>query len=207
MIRAALAWQQRVRGVDVDMRRRAPKSKMDKKRGQGVVEFALVSIIFLNMFLLTLNGVLAFTTQQYISYATFMAARAFQASHETFENGQRAAAQATLNKYLTLVYNDGGKELARITNVYIPNAVKEVPYGYKAPERASQIRVEFEVPLVQLPLGDLKQSFGYIKLEAVSYLGREPTVSECRNFFKAFYNHYGTGGIGWSDKGMDDNNC
>lgn len=177
-----------------------------RKKGQGVVEFALVSIIFLNLFLLTLNGVLAFTVHQYISYATFMAARAFQASQET-PGGNEAAARATLDAYFDMP--GVTKELARVTDTYVPSG--NVHYGVREPTNEMKIRVEFEVPLLPFQLGDMTANFGWITLESVSYLGREPSVQECRSFFQNFYNAYkrgsGTGGVTWTDKGMDDNNC
>lgn len=183
-------------------------SNIRSKKGQGVVEFALVSIIFLNLFLLTLNGVLAFTVHQYISYATFMAARAFQASHET-PQGSYQAAEETLAGYFDMP--GVAKELARVTSQYIPPNPENVPFGVRKPTEDMKIRVEFQVPLLPFQLGEMTEDFGWITLESVSYLGREPSVQECRSFFQNFYRFYkrgsGTGGVSWQDKGMDDNNC
>jgi len=182
------------------------KTTQDKKRnsksGQGVVEFAFVSFIFLNLFFLTLNGILAFSVHQYISFATFMAARAYQASDST-PALQAANARATLEGYFAIPGIK--KEMARVNRIEIPLANSPTRYGYGVPEPGAQIKVVFQVPLFQFPLGPASRDFGWIQMESVSFLGREPTVQECGTFFQTMWTFYGGGGDTW--KGMDDNNC
>lgn len=178
------------------------KKKWTNKRGQGVVEFAFVSFIFLNLFFLTLNGILAFSVHQYISYATFMAARTYQASDVTAERQSRKA-RAVLDEYFKIPGIK--KELARIRDIQVPSSTNPPPYGYGPPSPGQQIKVVFEVPLFQFPLGAASKSFGWIELESISYLGREPSIQECNTFFRTFWGFYGGGGSKW--KGMDDNNC
>jgi len=65
----------------------------NRKSGQTVIEFALVSVLFVFMLVVTYNGILAFGTQQYMSYAAFMAARAYQAAGRDSGEGSGAAAK------------------------------------------------------------------------------------------------------------------
>jgi hypothetical protein len=64
----------------------------NSRSGQTVIEFALVSVIFIFMLVVTFNAILAFGTQQYLSYATFMAARAYQAGAKDETTASGAAA-------------------------------------------------------------------------------------------------------------------
>jgi hypothetical protein len=192
-----------------------------RKSGQSVVEFIFVILAFLNLFVVTFNATMAFAVQQYVSYATFMAARAFQASNES-PPIQRASAEAVLRGYLFMspadadeeVFRFGGtgKGAARDIKWEIPDANADLPaFGQMPPQPGRRIRVQFKVPLFQLPFGELSKDWAWVPLEAVSYLGRDPTIEECRKFFESFYNYYRRGGGaeagpgGWV--GMDDNNC
>ncbi len=203
MTAAKLPWvQNKVGKISIKKMKTLSKKNRNKKKGQGVIEFAFVSFIFLNLFLLTLNGILAFSVHQYISFATFMAARAYQASDSTVQD-QSQNAQDTIKSYFNLP--GIRKEMARIKSIEIPDGSRPTKHGYKVPEPGAQIRVVFEVPLFQFPLGPASRDYGWITMESISYLGREPTVRECGTFFEAFWKYYGGGGDTW--KGMDDNNC
>lgn len=190
------------------------------KRGQSVIEFIFVVLAFLNLLVVTINATMAFAVQQYMSFATFMAARAYQASNLK-PSDQAAAATAVLASYIFIHPGDAaqkvfrfdadGKGTAREVSWEIPSSDdSSLPkYGQMPPSPGRRIRVSFKVPIFQLPFGGLSQGFAWVDLTAESYLGREPTADECRSFFENFYNFYvptgKDGGGGWV--GMDDNNC
>jgi len=187
------------------------------KSGQSVVEFILVILVFLNLLVVTINATMAFAVQQYMSYAAFMAARAYQASNLS-PDLQAEAAATTLKSYVFITptdeaekvfrFNSDGTGTAREVIWEIPNAAAGLPkYGQMPPEPGRRIQISFQVPLFRLPFGNIGKERAWIKLSAVSYLGREPTVEECRSFFNNFYNFYDRGGGGSEWVGMDDNNC
>jgi hypothetical protein len=176
------------------MRSDKKQTKKSRREGQTLIEFALVSIIFIFMLVVTLNGILAFSIQQYLSYAVFMSARAYQAAAKDPEE-QRKNALMTLESLVPNFRENGNfdvqfpsfgtRSLATVTQVEIPDP-QVGDYG-PAGVGAKAIRMVFDVPLAPLPLGDtIRANFGKIQLEAESFLGREVTQSECRSFFKSF---------------------
>ncbi len=194
----------------------------NSRKGQSVVEFIFVLLAFLNLLVVTINATMAFAVQQYMSYAAFMAARAFQASNISPKE-QEEAAKAVLNSYLFISPGDDnekifrfhkdGKGTARDVEWKVPDSLGALPkYGQMPPKPGRHIKIDFKVPLFQLPFGPSIKALNliWVPLSAVSYLGREPTVEECRKFFEGFYNFYRQdrprgGPDGWV--GMDDNNC
>ncbi|MEO5668716.1 MAG: TadE family protein [Bdellovibrionota bacterium] len=190
----------------------------NSKRGQSVIEFILVIAVFLNLLVITINATMAFAVQQYMSYAAFMAARAYQASNLS-PDGQAQAALTVLKSYVFIVDGDEGSKIFRFGKKEIATARNvgwELPdssasglpkYGQMPPDTGRRILITFEVPLFKLPFGQKSKALAWIPLQAVSYLGREPTVEECHSFFKNFYDYYKHGGSGDEWLGMDDNNC
>jgi len=195
-----------------------PRRSKNSKSGQSVIEFIFVILAFLNLLVVTINATMAFAVQQYMSYATFMAARAYQASNLTSAE-QASAAEAVLKSYIFIHQADvaekvfrfdkDGKGTARAVEFEIPRSdASSLPkYGQMPPEPGRRIRVSFKIPIFQLPFGGLSQGFAWVDLSAESYLGREPTSDECHSFFQNFYDFYTPKGKedGWV--GMDDNNC
>ena len=182
------------------------------KRGQSVVEFMFVILLFLNLLVVTFNAVMGFAVQQYVSYAAFMAARAFQAGQET-PAMQLAYAERTLRNYLYFPGSTDGilkfpgydKVLASDIEIILPSG-NLPPYGQIQPIEGAKVEVRFKVPLFQLPFLGLTPDLVWVPLRAVSYLGREPTREECRQFFRSFFNFYNRGGPDiW--RGMFDNKC
>ncbi|MBS1983990.1 MAG: hypothetical protein JST16_07435 [Bdellovibrionales bacterium] len=166
------------------------------RSGQTIIEFVFVSVLFVFMLVLTFNAILAFTVHQYMSYAVFMAARAYQASADSPQT-QVANAKATLAQYIPdLTANQIAPQMSH--KVFFPQftkrkalanitAVRIVPpqedlVGFRGP---SGITVEFEVPFAELPLGSaVGKEMARISLTAKSALGREVTVQECKGFFQ-----------------------
>lgn len=169
---------------------RSKLSFSKRREGQSVIEFAVVSVIFVAMLFLSYNAVMAFAFQQYVAHAVFMSARSYQAAHAT-PSTQELAARSALQLYLPGL--DSGKVRlgsssirADIINVIIPPAdPAAVRTGSGTPANyGATIKVVFEMPLAALPLGKGDwDSVKKIRLEAASFLGREPTRVECINYF------------------------
>ena len=154
------------------------KISRNGKEGQSLVEFTFVILIFMAMLSLTFNAILAFCTQQYLSFAAFMAARAYQASNATMSQ-QRSHAERVLLSYLDvrsptiLKFPSFNRILAKNIQYSIPEPEEGVFIPLPTDER--RIRITFEVPFLEFPLGSLRSNFGTVQLQAESYLGREPT--------------------------------
>jgi len=186
--------------------RKSDMSSRDK-RGQTVVEFALVSVFFIFMLILTFNAVLAFTVHQYFSYVTFMSARAYQAAGDTPQDSALRAretmkrlipglplSQSALSSMnFSFTFDLFGKELAVVDSVVIPSPDDQV-FGMANP--ASPIQINFRVPLVQFPISqELQQQFAFISLKSESYLGREVSRSEVKKYFSSFFNAWLVPGV------------
>lgn len=187
------------------------KINFHKKKGQGTVEFIFVFIAFIFFLSLSYNAVVSFAVYQYLSYATFMSARAYQASRDD-PNAQLEAATRTMKIYVPNVSPGSGstpfsfsskRKLATITNFTTPKV--NTTTGFVT----TPFRLEFEVPLITVPLGqDLKKTFGTLDLYTESNLGREPTKKECQTFFQNFFQDFlRVGNSLHSWEGMEDNGC
>jgi len=178
--------------------------RIKRKQGQTLVEFIFVSLVFIFMLILTMNFILAFVIQEYLSYATFMSARSFQASAENPQI-QRENALNTLRNYVPGISQEGGQDtrlafdsfganrtLAKIINISIPPAV-DGNYGVGGASSEVAIEVEFRVPLLMFPMLGLGEDLTRLTLTAKSFLGREVSQNECQNFFRSFLQKYGDG--------------
>lgn len=175
--------------------KRNPKTR----RGQTLIEFAFVSVLFIFMLVLTFNSILAFSIHQYISYAAFMGARAYQASAETPQTQVQNAKTAFAQLIPGLSASEVGpgmsfpvffrkfserKALARIVSVTI-DSPQEGVYGTRG---NSQFKVVFDVPFAELPLGsEVGKQIAAIRLTTQSSLGREVTHQECKDYFRGRY--------------------
>ncbi len=199
-----------------------------------MVEFALVSVVFLFLVVLTLNAIIAFSVYQYVSYAAFLSARALQAG-ATSPTQQNAAACSTLAQLLPglsgisgsscngakgmLTFSHFKKPLARINRISIPDANAFKPQAgsltsgtANTADTTRDVIIQFEVDFLTIPLsGDLSE-FQTIAMTAKSSLGREVTQSECLSYFENFLdpfilrNKAKLKSEQWH-KNMDDNGC
>jgi hypothetical protein len=174
------------------------------KKGQSTIEFIFVFFAFIFFLSISYNAVVSFAVYQYMSYATFMTARAYQAARQTPAD-QRQAALRTIAIYVPGV-TEGTQStgfafspvrpLARVTAFVVPAVGSAGPFV-----------LQFEVPFITLPLGDdIKAAFGTLTLRATSQLGREVSMQECRSFFTRKFGELGGSGP-HSAADMEDNGC
>lgn len=166
------------------------------RKGQAAIEFTVVIIVVLFFLLFFLSLAMTLVLSDYIEYATFMAARTYKTAFST-EEFQRQYAQAVFRGYVDKV--DG---LAK--NIEL-NFVQTDPQD----AHTSGVVATYEVDLFYLPPFFLPiQVPSRISLQAESILGRDPTFSECLNFFNNFTRQTGLGLEGTSlVSAMDDNGC
>jgi hypothetical protein len=161
--------------------------RLRRRRGQSVIEFAVVSMIFVSMLFISYNAVMAFAFQQYVAHAVFMAARTYQAAHGNPATQEAWALDALSNYGLKEGPVRLGPIRAEVLEVTVPPGDPDaVPSGSGKPtDSGAAVRVRFSMPLAALPLGDGDwDSVKRITLEASSFLGREPTSVECRQYFR-----------------------
>jgi len=202
-------------------------AKLKKKEGQSLVEFALVSLFFLVMVIVSINVVFAFVVQQYLAYATFMAARSYQAAAEspakqrenacnTFKRFIPSLTECTTSTGAVLNFASlGSRQVAVIRGVQIPAPVAHQHGTGAVQDRTNNnyIGLTFEVPFFKTNFGNFASSFPSLTLNSRSFLGREVSTEECGDYFNKFYNAFRpsgapTTGIGGAQAAhMYDNGC
>lgn len=179
--------------------------KNSRKKGQSTIEFIFVFFAFIFFLSMSYNAVISFAVYQYLSYANFMAARAYQpARNGKFD--QRNSAVRAMRVYVpgielgtqdTLFAFSQKRPLARITSWSVPE-----PDALGLP-----FLLTFEVPFLTLPLGDdIKRDFGELTLKTTVMLGREPSKEECQAYFEDLFRAF-RGSAPHSPADMEDNGC
>ncbi len=183
---------------------------MKNQNGQSTIEFAFVIFAFIFFLSMSYNAVVSFAVYQYLSYANFMAARAYQPSRAT-PALQREKAIQTMQVYVPNVQANPSQRTSFAFSARRPLAII-TGWTVPAEETATPFILEFEVPFITLPLGEeMRRTFGTFNLRTEVTLGRENTRVECRSFFEEFFRSMGyapgAGGMPHSPDGMEDNGC
>ncbi|MBI3556588.1 MAG: pilus assembly protein [Deltaproteobacteria bacterium] len=160
--------------------------------GQGTIELILTMMAFFTIFFMFVQCALSFAVANYIQYATFMAARAFQAGYASLGD-QKAAATSVLEA--TLNGNNGGGRFGSIavgtgggdgdvtgSSIGPSSRVHLAPSADARSTAWEQgVTYSFKVKLYLAPLipGVNQGEDSKVTLESQSYLGREPTEKEC----------------------------
>ncbi|MCC7441634.1 MAG: pilus assembly protein [Bdellovibrionales bacterium] len=162
--------------------------------GQATIEFALTLILLLVFvfFYVQLGLVMAFAN--YVQYATFMSSRALVSSAATDQEQNEAATRVLGSMVKKGAFDTGSDRWPSIAKGVEGDAVVGATIGSGplfAPKNKDQswqegVRYTFRSRLFLLPFGDVP---GAIKLTSESWLGREPTKSQCETFMS------GVGGI------------
>jgi len=178
------------------------KARLKDTQGQSTVEFALTLILFLafTLFYFQLAMVLAFGN--YAHYATFMAARSYlsaganvgdqreRAKDVIVRMLKRSVGQAGIDKFPSIARGFGGSEVGGL-NMDSPSDFRTADRDYSW---LQGVRYTFRSRLFMIPLAgfskagraDLQPSVNSLTLTSESWLGREPTYSECQNEMKVF---------------------
>ncbi|RYZ73310.1 MAG: pilus assembly protein [Proteobacteria bacterium] len=156
-------------------------NKKTNESGQAILEFVLSMFFLLSVLLFTIQLTLFLAFGNYIQYATFMAARAYQSAGLN-ANDQVTRAQNVLNR---TVKQGGQDRLAMVIKGQNP----EIGPG-SIFRRADQslswqegVRYDFKGRLFIMPLGPVRipSGAGEVDLTSEAWLGREPTYEECKN--------------------------
>ena len=169
----------------------------DRERGQGVLEFVVVSSSIIFFIFMYVNLCYVFLVSEYIDYSVFMSARSLFAAHQAYQGSctlgspaptQECMAQLTLESMLKL---DAGGVFGplvkfKTTAQEAVQAKAHYPNPHTKDNLVAGVKVEYEVPLFIIPpLGVLKKEdisrVTRISVVSETYLDREPTQDECYN--------------------------
>jgi hypothetical protein len=169
------------------MRRNEPGSEA----GQSTVEFALTLVLLMSIILFFLQLTLIFGYGNYVHYATFMSARAYLSSGPS-KDDQVSRAKDVLNQMLTKGGAAGGPARWGFIGQGIGGTDPvgaEIGDSQNPPFSATDrnlswlqgVRYTFRSRLFILPMGraNAASSANMLTLTAESWLGREPSNSEC----------------------------
>ncbi len=159
------------------------------RRGSLTVQFLLGFILILSFVMLFATMTLTLAVSEITQYITYSASRALFLSAEN-EVKQKESAQA---KYNELTAEPAFQELFKDTMFKInkPGQMglnNDGPEGFSvnsgSPNLFYGVWTEFtpKVLMVDSLWGSTEKDEGKLKTNIGSYLGREPTVDECKNF-------------------------
>jgi hypothetical protein len=154
----------------------------ETESGQATLEFFLTLMLFLAVTFFFAQTSLVFGWANYIQYATFMSARAYQSGGPD-EADQRARAERVLNRMLK---RQGGSAdripaLAKGVSTEIGGWDGEFRPGVRASSWAEGVRYKFRSRVFVIPLPGFD---GRVELTSESWLGREPSSAECKAYME-----------------------
>jgi len=166
---------------------RAYKHKLDN-RGQSTVEFALTMIFALSFILFFVQLSLVFGFANYVHYATFMAARAYQAAGQS-QADQQARAQAVLTRMLkrggstvdrfpAFGRGFGGGDIRGAEIGCVGQCAGDPGFSWMTGVRYTFRSKLFMIPMPGSP--GAASSINSLTLTSESWLTREPTYTECQ---------------------------
>jgi len=173
--------------------------KIKNRKGQAGVEFIsiVVVVFFFLFFFASLSFVLV--VSDYMEYATFMAARTYKAA---------ASAQDVQLRRATEVFNSYAERIQGIARNFRIQVVNNEPNR----NQTEGLLASYEVDLFYLPPVFIQagtgQAISRLPLATEVHLGREPSATECQQFFNNFSSRLGLGIEGSGLVGiMEDNGC
>ena len=158
--------------------------------GQSTIEFALTMILLMSFTMFFLRLALLFGYGNYAHYATFMAARAYLSSGADRSSSQVARAEQVILSMLKKSVNEPGVDRfptiakgkgggGRILGMQIDH--ERYAPGNLNLSWMRGVRYTFRSRLFLIPFGGASSigKLNDIELTSESWLGREPTYSEC----------------------------
>ena len=152
--------------------------------GQATIEFALTMILFFSFFMFYFQITMIFAFGNFVHYATFMAARAYLSSGPNQED-QYTRARSVIVQMLKRSAGAAGIDrfpfIARGTDGGDPGGMDIMENG-RGQTWMTGVRYTFKSKLFMIPMGGTGSPRGpvnSVKLTSESFLGREPSFSEC----------------------------
>ncbi|MBC7691386.1 MAG: pilus assembly protein [Methylotenera sp.] len=158
--------------------------------GQATLEFALALSFFMAIMLFYIQLSMSFAWGNYVHYATFMSARAYLAAGTDEEDQQERAKSVLVQMVKKGVGREGADRFASIAKGVEGGSPVGAKIGagsqFSPTDRnlswLQGVRYKFRGKLFMIPFaGSAKagKEVNYLTLTSESWLGREPTTSEC----------------------------
>ena len=171
------------------------KFKMTKNQeGQATTEFALMLMFVMALILFFMQLSLSFAWANYVHYATFMSARALLSGGDSPEDQIQRASNILAQMVKKGVGREGQDRFPAIAKGVGPFAagIGSAPVGatFDPNDRNSSwmqgVRYTFRSRLFLIPFagsGKTTSDVNSLTLTSESWLGREPTYSDCSQMF------------------------
>jgi len=159
-----------------------------REAGQSTIEFALTLILLMSFTMFFLRLSLMFGFGNYVHYATFMAARAYLAAGADGTQEKRAE-QVILAMLKKSVNTPGVDKFPMIAKGHGGGNVPGLAFDHERYEPGNPalswmrgVRYTFRSRLFLIPFGGAGSvgNLNEIELTSESWLGREPSYSECQ---------------------------
>lgn len=152
------------------------------QKGQSTIEFALTLMLFLGMSFFFIQLCFVFAWGNYVHYATFMSARTYQAGW-AHTNQQETKAEDVLKSMLKNGQRDRFPTFGK--SVGEAKIGKDDHYGSdEAHSWLEGVRYRFRSRLFTFPFLKSEEvtKANFVELQSESWLGREPTFDDCRDW-------------------------
>ncbi len=159
------------------------------EEGQATIEFALTLVLLLGVVFFYIQLSLVFAWGNYVHYATFMSARAYMAAGASKEDQTGRAQQVAVSMLKGGAGRSGADRLPAVARGEGGGDVEGLdlspPAQYSETDDSSSwmegVRYTFRSRLIMLPMLGTRPNKGAnsLTLTSESWLGREPTYSEC----------------------------
>ena len=190
----SLIRMRRVPGIASEMMKYPSLSSpsLRDKRGQSTVEFALTLMLLMGFTMFFIRLALVFAYGNYVHYATFMAARAYQAAGDSPDSQVERAKEIVIGMLKKSQHETGVEKWPIIAKGQ--GGTQEVPglafdasqfvHGNKDSSWMQGVRYTFRSRIFLIPLGGGApriNPLNDLELTSESWLGREVNFNECRD--------------------------
>lgn len=171
------------------------------RRGQATIELILTLFAFCTIFFMYIQSSMGFAVANYIQYATFMGARAYQAA-----DGSSGAQLTNANFYLDQMLGAGGNRFGNMAKPtgsglnagYAPN----LSPGSRLNNWQVGVTFTYKANLFLAPLiPGMTSSSGQVQLQSQSWLGQDPNNQDCTSVMTGIKGKSGALGLVIFDNG------
>lgn len=169
------------------------KKKAANNSGQGVIELLVTVFAFFTLAFMYVQVALSLGVANYFQYVTFMGARAYLSAGAD-EAEQKKAAMSVLESTLQSRGKDRFSSIARgqgdgdVPGLFVGKSPRVDLGGPDARASAWEqgVKYKFKMRMYMLPLvsGVRRGNAAMLELTSESWLGREPTESECMGLLR-----------------------
>ncbi|MBI4404918.1 MAG: pilus assembly protein [Deltaproteobacteria bacterium] len=171
--------------------------KPRSRTGQAAIEFIMVVVVVFFFLFFFLSTSIVLVVSNYMDYATFMAARTLKTGYSNPAR-QMALAESVFRSYV--------EKIGAIVKGTTLTQISVDPSDLNTAGLEASYRINrYFLPPVYLPGSEYN---AILTLQSEAHLGRDPSMEECKNYFKNLTSRFGisiSNELYWEN--MDDNGC